>query len=120
MGNVIEKCYGDKIKLIEKLIKKEKVPTKNPRALATIMFLTAEWGCGDALAGLILKRLVESNREVLKQFAEKILDKKLGYFSYSTMLTVLDTLAKKYKVFDALRKFGLTGNWKYIEKLNSI
>lgn len=106
------KAYDDKISLIEKMIEVEKIPTGNPKALATITFLTAEWGAGDALAGWILEGIIRENREAVEKFTEKILG--TAKPSLAGLLLCLKELSKRHKTFAALDRFGATGNPKYL------
>lgn len=103
--------YNDKIALVEKLIVQEKVPTKNPRALATIMYLTASYGCGDAYAGLQLSKLLEKSnaQKSLKVLAKRILEVDTHKVTKFTLLTVLEELAKKHEVFKALEHLAMHG-----------
>lgn len=94
--------------LVEELIKLEKVPTETPRTLAVVMWLTHLWSFGDALAGLQLDRLIASGQEPLRAMAKKYSGIQLRKVTKTVLLTVMDSLAKKYKTFKILTSHGNT------------
>lgn len=100
--------YEEEIELVFKLIERENVPTKAPKALATIMVLTAEYGAGDALAGVLLQDLVEENRQGLAAFVKTILGRELEP-DYVSLAECLEVLGGKHKVFKALNEISTSG-----------
>jgi len=113
--------YEDEIELVRKLIEKEEIPTGNPKGLATLMVITANYGAGDALAGMYLKNIIDSQREQLNGLAKRVFGKEWnGYVSTVTMLDIIETLGEKHEVFKALNYMALTGRtdmlWKLAEE----
>jgi hypothetical protein len=100
--------YEDEIELVSKLIERENVPTKAPKALATIMVLTAEYGAGDALAGVLLQDLIEEGKHGLAAFIKTILGREAEPH-YVSLAECLEVLSKKHKVFKALEEMSASG-----------
>jgi hypothetical protein len=103
--------YAEDIALVEKLIIKEKVPTKNPKGLATIAVYCASYGAGDCLAGMFLDKIFadKAANENLCKFIEKATGKKHKYASWVSLSNAFEELGKKHKVFAALDYMALTG-----------
>jgi hypothetical protein len=100
--------YKDEIELVEKLIIKEKVPTKNPKALATLALMTANYGAGDALAGLTLEKIIAANRDTISAFIYRITGRDSAPH-YASLSSAFEKLGEKYEVFKALDKMAASG-----------
>lgn len=109
------------VQLVEELIKAEGVPTSNPKALATIMYLTASWGNGDAFAGLQLGRILEKEtaQKSLIPFVKRTTGSAVRFVSKANLLLALEELAKKHKVFEALQEISLHGSMKKLHDLEN-
>jgi len=108
--------YDEDIEFVKQKLIEEGVPTPNPEALAYLMVLTAYYGAGDALAGWILQGICDRNPEPLKNFVEKVTGKKPKFISWVHLDECLRTLAKKYKIFNALEIVARTGGRHYLRK----
>ena len=106
--------YEKLIKLVKKMIEAEEVPG-NSNALSIVMTLTARYGAGDALAGWILEKLIQKNREAAADFTEKVLGEPKP--SLAGLLKALKVLSKKYKTFRALDYLAATGSPKHLYKV---
>ena len=107
--------YREIIELVEEMIKAEGVPSPHPRALATLMVLTAEYGAGDAYAGMMLTRIVLRNAETIAMFIEDATGVKPNKMLPSLktgLLSALETLSKRYETFKALQEMARTGKTK--------
>lgn len=110
--------YEEEIELVKKLIEKENVPTKYAEILATLMFITAEFGAGDVLAGAALGNVIRAQQDGLKTLAKKILGHDVRHVNEMTMLDILEVLGKKFKVFEALQYISSSGgNTTKLEEL---
>jgi len=102
--------YKDEIELVTRIIEYEKVPTKNPKAIAKVAVLVASYGAGDMLAGLSIERAF-SNSEVKNEwknwFKRQEID--IERFSCTSLQIAFEKLGKKYPIFKALSKMSVSG-----------
>ena len=107
--------YEDEIVLVTELIALEKVPTANPKALATIMVLLHNWMFADAYAGMMLQDLINRSQNPLKIFVKRITGIETSYVTKVSLQNCLDVLAAKHRVFEVLTHERDT--WKKMRKL---
>ena len=105
------KMYKEKIDLVGELITLEKVPTKNPNGLATMMVLTTEYGAGDALAGMLLYKVLDSPvaQESLRRFCKSAMGVEYKKISWLELSHACEKLGEKYRVFKELNLISLSG-----------
>jgi len=112
--------YGD-WKPLSELIKLEKVPTGNPDMLAKLMVMAYSWGQGDALAGMMLNKIIVRNHAEIPKFYEAIVGKKMHGFMHASgspmmFLDMLDALSKKYVCFKYVERGRHLGDKKTFEE----
>ncbi len=109
--------YKKDVDFVEQKIKEENVPTNNPRGLAVITVLTANWAFGDAYAGLLLEELIRKNRDAISKFVESILEDRKNP-NTANLLLCFNYLQNKHKIFKALHDY-VAGKYKSIEEAYS-